>query len=45
MSESISQMLIEFQQLDAVPTALGSLFHAHHSLVKSLSLASNLTLP
>jgi len=32
------------EQLGAVPTALGSLFHAHHPLVKNLFLISNLTL-
>ena len=35
-------MLLELQQLRAVPAALGSLFHAHHSL-KNLFLTLNLT--
>jgi len=29
MSENLIQTLLELQQLGAVPTALGSLFHAH----------------
>jgi len=37
--------LHELQQLGAVLTALGSLFHAHHPLVKNVFLISNLTLP
>jgi len=28
-----------------MPTALGSLFHAHHPLVKNFFLISNVTLP
>jgi len=43
--ESIVQTLLELQQLGAVTTALRSLFHAHHPLVKNLFLTSNLTLP
>ena len=43
MSESTVQILLELQQLRAVPTALGSLFHAHHALVQNLSLAPSLT--
>ena len=38
MSESTIQMLLELQQLRAVPTALGSLFHAYRPLVQTLSL-------
>jgi len=45
MSESAVQTLCELQQLSTVPTALRSLFHAHCSFVKNLSLTSSLTLP
>jgi len=38
MSESGVQTLLELQQLEAIPTALGSLFRAHHPLVQTLSL-------
>ena len=43
--ERCVQSLLELWQLRAVPTALGSLFHAHHALVQNLSLTPNLTLP
>ena len=39
MSESGVQTLLELQQLEAIPTALGSLFRAHHPLVQTLSLS------
>ena len=38
-------MLLEFQLPGAVSTALGILFHAHHSLVKNLLLRPKLTPP
>jgi len=38
MSESGVPMLPDLQQLRAVPTALGSLFHAHRPLGHSLFL-------
>ena len=38
MSESIAQVLLELQQLEAMTTAPGRLFHAHHPLAKNLSL-------
>jgi len=38
MFERGIQMLLELQQLRAVPAALGSLFHAHLLLLKNLSL-------
>ena len=44
MSDSTVQTLLELQQLRAVPTALGSLLHAHHPLVQNLSLFPHLTL-
>jgi len=37
-SESTVQILLELQQLRAVPTALGSLFHAHSSLIQNPQL-------
>jgi len=43
MSENIVQMLLELQQLGARPTALQSLFHAHHPLVQSLFLYNNMS--
>lgn len=36
LSQASVQTLLEFQQLQAVPTALGSLFHAHRPVVKNL---------
>jgi len=42
MSENGVQMFLELQQLGAVTTALGSLFHA---LVMNLFIIPNLTLP
>lgn len=47
MFESIVTTLLEFRQLRTVTTALGSLFHAHHSgenpnLYMTLSLESQL---
>ena len=45
MSESSVPVLLELQQLGAVPTALGILFHAHYPLVETLSLNSHLPLP
>jgi len=45
MSESTVPVLLELQQLGAVITALGSLFHAHHPLMQNLSLTPNLTFP
>ena len=45
MIESIVQTLLELQQLGAMTTALGSLFHAHHPLVKNLFLTPSLTFP
>lgn len=45
MSESIIQVLLELWQLRDVTTALGSLFHAHHPLVKNLFLTPKLTHP
>lgn len=44
MSESTVQMFFELQQLRAVPTVVGSLFHSHHPLVQNLLLIPNLTL-
>jgi len=44
MSESTVQMFLELQQLRAVPTVVGSLFHSHHPLVQNLLLIPNLTL-
>ena len=44
MPEAVVQMLLELWQLEALSTALGSPFHAHHSLVKSLFLISSLNL-
>lgn len=41
MTESIVQMLIEFQQLGAL--TLGSLFQAHHPLMKTPFLLSSLS--
>lgn len=37
-SDSIVLTLLELQQLRAMPAALKSLFHAHHPLMKNLSL-------
>ena len=45
MSESAVQTLCEFQQLGAMITALGSLFHAAPYLVQNLLLIPSLTLP
>jgi len=38
MAESNVPTLPELQQLEAVPTALGTLFHAHHPMGQSLPL-------
>ena len=43
MPESGIQMLLEFWQLGTVPTALGSLFHVDHPLVKNLFLIPHMT--
>lgn len=45
MSESIIQMLLDLQQLGALPTALSSLFHAHCSVGQSPFLTLSQTLP
>jgi len=45
MSESGVQTLLELQQLNAVPTALGSPFHAHSPLVQPLSLTPSCPSP
>jgi len=45
MPESIVQTLLELQQLETMTTALGSLFHAHCSVVKNLFLMPIVTLP
>ena len=45
LSEGGVQTLLELQQLRAVPTALGSPFHAHHPLVQTLSLTSSCPSP
>ena len=45
MPRSILQILLELQQLRAMSTALGRLFHAHRLLVKNPPLTPNLTLP
>jgi len=45
MSEGIVQMLLELWQLRAVPTALGSPFHAHRPLVQTLSLTPSCPSP
>lgn len=39
------QMLLELQHLSTVTTALGCLFHAHHPLVKNISLSPTMILP
>jgi len=38
MSQSTVQMLFELQQLEAMATAMGSLFHTQHTLVKNFSV-------
>lgn len=38
-------MLLELHQFGAMPTALDSLFHAQHYLVKNLSLTPGINLP
>ena len=38
-TQCVVQMLLELCQLEATITALENLFHAHHHLVKNLSLA------
>jgi len=45
MSESTAQTLLELQQLGAVPTALGRLFHVHCTPVKNLFIIPKLTEP
>ena len=45
MSESAVQMLFELWQLGAVPTVLGSPFHAHRPLVQTLSLTPSCPSP
>ena len=45
MCESVIWTLLELWQLGAITTALGSLCHAHHLLVKNFFLTSSLTLP
>ena len=37
--------LLELQQLGAMTTALGSLYYAHHPLVRNIFLTPNLALP
>ena len=44
MSENSVQTLLQLRALGALTIALGSLFHAHHPLVKNLFLAATLTL-
>ena len=44
-SESTVQTLLELQQLRAVPTVLGSPFHAHRHLVQHLSLTPSSPCP
>ena len=41
MSESIVQKLFKLQKLEAMTTALGSMFHAHCQLVKNTFLTPN----
>lgn len=45
VSESVVQMLLKLQQIEAVPTAPGSLFRAHRPLVQHLFLMCHLNLP
>ena len=45
MSESAVQTPPELWQLSALPTALGSPFHAHHPLVQTLSLTPSCPSP
>ena len=45
LSESTVQLLLEFQQLGAVTTALGSLFHAHLLSGEEPFLKTHLSLP
>lgn len=45
MSENTVQIYPELQQLRVVITALRSLCHAHHLLVKNLFLTPSLTTP
>jgi len=45
MSEGSVQTLLELQKSGAVPTVLGSLFHAHHLLEQNLFLTPKLILP
>lgn len=42
LSENAVQTLLELWQLGAMPTAVGSLFHAHCPLVQNLSLISRI---
>lgn len=45
VSESVVQMLLDLQQLRAVPTFPGSLLHAQHLLMQNLPLTPSLTVP